>query len=83
MYTTRRTRWFFRVFSIATALALLTMLDGDYAYRVHGKQVIVSAMTQPFKFYSSFIVDLLICAVSTWIGFFSKDRPKTISQGQT
>lgn len=75
MYTERRTRWFFRVFSIATALALLTMLDGDYSYRIQGNEVIVNATDQPFKFYTSAIVDGLLCVVSTWIGFFSKDRP--------
>ena len=75
MYTEWRTRWFFRVFSIATALGLLTMLDGDYSYRVQGNEVIVNATDQPFKFYTSAIVDGLLCVVSTWIGFFSKDRP--------
>lgn len=75
MYTERRTRWFFRVFSIATALGLLIMFDGDYSYRVQGNEVIVNATDQPFKFYTSAIVDGLLCVVSTWIGFFSKDRP--------
>ena len=75
MYTEWRTRWFFRVFSIATALGLLTMLDGDYSYRVQGNEVIVHATDQPFKFYTSAIVDGFLCVVSTWIGFFSKDRP--------
>ncbi|MFH6951943.1 hypothetical protein ACHSBP_02355 [Pseudoalteromonas sp. XMcav1-K] len=75
MYTERRTRWFFRVFSIATALGLITMLDGDYSYRVQGNEVIVNATDQPFKFYTSVIVDASLYVISTWIGFFSKDRP--------
>ncbi|ATD00618.1 hypothetical protein PSPO_b0633 [Pseudoalteromonas spongiae UST010723-006] len=51
------------------------MLDGDYSYRVQGNEVIVNATDQPFKFYTSVIVDASLCVISTWIGFFSKDRP--------
>lgn len=77
MFTERRTRWFARVFSIATAVGLITMLDGDYSYRIQGNEVIVTAINQPFKFYTSLIVDGFLCFLTTWIGFFSKDRPNT------
>lgn len=74
-YTERRTRWFFRIWSVATASALASMLDGRYAYISHGQRQWVTVEGQPFEFYSFGIVMALVFLVSTAIGFFSHKRP--------
>lgn len=68
-------QWLARFFFVVFSVMLFQHITGDsYSYRQMGREYIVSAAGNPFKYYFSFFWDIFIVLISGYFSFFAKRK---------
>lgn len=71
----KKMQWVSRLFLAAFAWSLYQLVFvGEFSYHSMGYEQVVTAKSNPFKFYFAMVWSGLMVCVTTYFGFFAKQR---------